>query len=93
MNCYTTSHMRTAPQIQRRTFEMRDSNGKRVNVYGVRGPNRDWMLEILRDKWMDLGIAYKTGNTWTLYADGQAFAGKSLTKVVLLAATATESAA
>lgn len=67
MNSYTTSHMRTRPQITQRHYETRLSDGSKLTAHGVRGANGEWDLSTYRDgTWNRLGIAHRDGAGWDM---------------------------
>lgn len=78
MNAYRTPHMRSAPQIQQRRFDI-TIDGKPRTAHGIKGANGEWMLEIYDNGWQRLGNAYKEAKGWTLYTvEGSTFTGTTL---------------
>ena len=67
MNCYTTTHMRTRPQITQRHYETRLTDGSKLYAHGVKGPNGEWDITAnYRGTWNSLGIAWKTSGGWEM---------------------------
>jgi len=65
MNSYKTPHMRTAPQVHRRTFNF--PTGRSL-FYGTKGANGEWMLEAYfpGNGWEYFGSARKVGVAWKI---------------------------
>ena len=65
MNTYRTPHMRTAPQVTQRRFDVVASGVKRT-LHGVKGGNGEWMLSLYTSEgWVEgWGTAVKDGPYW-----------------------------
>ena len=70
MNSYITKSLRSAPQVVRRSFEIRTVDNRKVTVHGTKGANGEWSLEAYMqgEGWVVIGYAYKDGRQWWVEA-------------------------